>query len=301
MTSQYWLRSIGIFATGDSWDGDQDGPNAVGNIAGSRVGDGNRRMCIAERSRRCTENRQMLTKRLFSVFSALVLTIVAGPGNAVPLQDLFEGETIIVDDKLFFGWTLLNLVVTDPALDPNLALIEVLPLEDQPQNPGLRFEANGQLMVTDQNFIDLHFGFLVAALDPNHLIKDNSLELVGFAFGGVGGLITIIEEVFDATGNQLADKLVLADQLLGIFNLFDSAAFPPQALILVEKNILLAGDFSADLVSLDVFEQRFSQVPPQVPGPASLLLVVLGLAVTAFGRRLHVRWPRARHGPQPGP
>jgi hypothetical protein len=142
------------------------------------------------------------------------------------------------------------------------------------------------LVVTDQNFLDLHFSFLVAVVDPRHLIKDNSLEIVEFAFGGDGGVITIIEHVFDPAGNLLADKLVQADQPFGISDLFDSAAFPPQALILVEKNILLAGDFTGDLVSLDVFEQRFSEVP----APSTFVLLVSGIAgLGAVASRRHRR------------
>ena len=221
-------------------------------------------------------------KKLFVILFASVLISVGEPIEAVPLQDLFDGAVIVADDKLFFGWTLINLVATDPALDPDLGLIEVIPLEDQPLNPGIRFETNGQLVVTDQNFLDLHFGFLVVALAPGHLIKDNSLEILEFTFGGPGGVITIIEDVFDPAGNLLADKLVQADQRLGIFDLFDSAQFTPQQAISVEKNILIAGDFPGDRVSLDSFEQRFSQVA----GPSTLVLVALGLAgIWAVRRR----------------
>lgn len=220
-------------------------------------------------------------KKLFAILFVLVLVDIGKPVKAIPLQDLFDGQDLIVDDKVFFDWTLINLVVTDPVLDPDLGLIDVIPLEDQPLNPGIRFEANGQLVVTDLNFLDLQFGFSVATLDPRLFIKDNSLEIVDFGFGGIGGVIAIIETVSDAGGNILADKFVQADQLLGVFDLFDTATFARQSEIFVEKNILLAGDFSDDAVSLDVFEQRFSQVAE----PTSGALIGLGLAGLCFARR----------------
>ena len=65
---------------------------------------------------------------------------------------------------------------------------------------------------------------------------------------------------------------------MDLFDLFDEAFFDPQSIIVVEKNILIAGDFVGDFVSLDVFEQHFSQVPE----PSTLILFGSGLAVLGF-------------------
>lgn len=226
-------------------------------------------------------------RKLLALLTAAVLLGTSQPGSAVPLSTLLEGGTLRVDDKVFFDWTLVSLVVTDPNREPDLGLIEVIPLEDQPRNPGIRFEATGELVVTDLNFLDLDFTFRVRALDPSFRIKDNSLEIVAFEFGGEGGVIAIVETVFDTDGRTLANKFVQSDQRSGIFDLFDAAAFAPQQEILVEKDIFLAGDFLGDSVQLNVFEQRFSQVPE----PPALALFVL--ALTAIAVIMRRRWMRS--------
>ena len=214
---------------------------------------------------------------------AFVLAVGGGPARAVPLQSLFDGGVLAVDDKIFFDWTLINVVSTDPASDPDFAQIDVVPLGGQPLNPGIRFNASGQFSVVDDNFLDVEFGFSVAVTGPQKLrIHDNSLELVDFDFGGPGGAITIIETVFGPGGDVLAEKFVEADNLFNSFDLVDEAVFRPQKRIDVEKNILLAGDFLGDSVSLNVFEQRFSQV---VAEPPTLLLLAGGLAALGVAVR----------------
>ena len=201
-----------------------------------------------------------------------------GTGKAVPLQNLFNGGELIVDDKRFFNWNLDFQLATDPIFDPDFTLIEVLPLADEPLNPGFRIEANDQLTVTDQNFLDVSFSFNVEVTDPRMLIKDNSLkiddlDLVRTDIVNGDPLIAITEDVFDAAGNLLASKLVEAD--LQFEQLFDSAEFAPQKSIFVEKNILVAGLAPGDVASLISFEQRFSQT--MIPEPSTLLMFGIGV------------------------
>jgi hypothetical protein len=175
-------------------------------------------------------------KRLFVILISLVLlTGAASSVQAIPLQDLFDGGSILVDDKLFSGWTLFNMESTDPAFDPDFSLIEVTGLDDDPMNPGIRIEPNGQLQVQDFNFVDVFFGFTVDVLDPQYVIKDASL-----AFGGGIGRdsdlgdpgIAIYEGIYDPGFNPLA---ALAQEFT--FNPGDisipSADFAPQSQIFV--------------------------------------------------------------------
>jgi len=157
-------------------------------------------------------------KKILSIMCFVLLFFVPISGWTVPLQDLFNGQSLLVGDKLFFNWNLIDLVVTNPIYEPNFANIEVLPLNDQALNPGIKFEANGQLTVADQNFLYLKFGFYVATLDSMLPIKGNSLKIVDFSFSGSGGVIAITEDVFKTSGLLLASKLVEADQRYGIFS-----------------------------------------------------------------------------------
>lgn len=202
-----------------------------------------------------------------------ILMAGSGAGQATQLGDLFDGADMTVGDKLFSDWTLINFTDTANFFNTDYNLIEVNPLADQPLNPGLEFVSTGILTVSDTDFMDLYFSFTVTSMGA--LIKDNSLEITDYDFGAGnwGGLIYIEEEVYDSAGNPLASKRAEIDNLLGIVDPYDWAEFAPQQSIYVEKNILLSGDWLGDTVSLNSFNQRFSQVPE----PATILLVSTGL------------------------
>jgi hypothetical protein len=224
-------------------------------------------------------------KKLLTTLSMLVVAFATISAQAVPLSDLFAGQTMTVDDKLFSNWELFQ--VTDPEFSApiDLSLIDVTGLDDDPLNPGLHFEANGQLTVSGLDFLDLNFGFDVTVMDPGFRIKDNSLEITEFAMGdlNLGGLILIEETIFDAAGNEIGFKEAFVDNLLLDEQLFDSAEFVESMTISVEKNILIAGDDFDDVVELISFEQRFSQ--KAVPEPSTWLLMGVGLAAIGVVRR----------------
>lgn len=203
-----------------------------------------------------------------------ILMAGSGTGQATTLGDLFGGADMTVGDKLFSDWTLKGFTDSANSGNTDYNRIVVNPLADQPLNPGLEFVSTGILTVSDMYFMDLYFSFTVTSLSSN-LIKDNSLEITDYEFGAdnFGGLIYIEEHVYDPADNLLAFKKAEIDNLYGIFDPYDEAEFALQQSIYVEKNILLAGDFFGDTVSLNSFDQRFSQVPE----PATILLVSTGL------------------------
>lgn len=223
-------------------------------------------------------------KRLAGVVTVCVALLgITAESHAVPLQALFDGQDLVVDDKVFSDWE-LQFLNFSAAGGPDFNLIDVQPLNDQPLNPGIRFVSNGQLAITDTDFIDLRFGFSVATLSGAALIKDNSLEMRDFSFGGAGGRITIDETIFDVSPAILGSKSVEAYPRFGIFNLVDVAEFALQSKIFVEKDIFIEGEFAGDTVSLNVFDQRFSQVPE--PATAAMLCLGLaGLALLAWARK----------------
>jgi len=200
--------------------------------------------------------------------------------QACTLAELARGGSIRIEDQIFADW----FVEDSSTLTVDISGIDVIPLDDQPLNPGLQFNGNGALSTIGLDLIDLTLGFTVSTVDGAARINDNSLEITGhnFGAGNSGGFITIFEDVFDATGALIGEKFVTADNAdPPILDLFDSAAFSPVALVSVEKTILLAGDSENDTVTLETFTQRFSQVPE----PASWVLVMLGLLGAGLTRR----------------
>lgn len=203
------------------------------------------------------------------------------------LQELFDGGTITIEDKIFNDWSFFGGFI-DKLVPPDFSLIDVIPLDDDPLNPGLKFNANGQLSIVDEEVIEIDLGFMVTTLDGSTRIKDNSLALTDFEFGADSdAFINIDESVFDENFNRLGRNFVVADPFAGNFGLFDSVDFAPQSSIFVTKNIFIQGNDSGVTGSINVFEQRFSQKTVLEPS-FTLGLLALGTlgGVSALKRKL---------------
>jgi hypothetical protein len=195
--------------------------------------------------------------------------LFVGSAQAIPLSELFQGLTITADDKLFSEWTLEGIdVVNGGVVDPTI--IDVTPLEDDPNNPGVKFTTTIGGIGTPFNHIGpssakLHFSFRVETTDGRPLIKDNSLLINGFIFdASQDATIRITEMIEDESGNPLGDKGVLAESddfpNSGDPDHFDSAEFEPQSVVIVHKWIDVQGPGDFDGAFLTMFEQRFSQL-----------------------------------------
>ncbi|MBA6289587.1 PEP-CTERM sorting domain-containing protein [Colwellia sp. MB3u-4] len=214
---------------------------------------------------------------------------------ATPISTLFNGGSIVVGDKLFDQWELIQDISSNP-FSVNTDDIDVTSLADGGLNPGsgLHFEILNDAFTLEGNdsytFLDFMFSFRVSVLDPIFKIKDNSLYLTDSALINPTSLTSIFieEKIYSDPnrGNEIGTKNVERSDIFGQQNekLFDSANFSPTDEIWVTKNILLeAGDFG-EFASLRSFEQRFSQVSV-VPEPSTLILFSLALVSLTLRRK----------------
>ena len=186
-----------------------------------------------------------------------------------PLSLLLQGEPIIVLDKRFSNFNVVDVQSVNGGF-ADLGQIDVLPLNDDPRNPGLKFNVPFDAVGTPFGHAGLSsvtaiFEFDVQTTSGLPLIKDNSLLINGYAFdaGNPQTFIQISELVLDASGAPLGDKLAIVyrDDLPGDPDHFDSAEFAPQSFVHVRKTITVVGPSTNDGARLTMFEQRFSQVP----------------------------------------
>lgn len=221
-------------------------------------------------------------------FAASICGLTANSAHAIPLSDLFGGETpetIVAGDKLFSNWQL----VTNEA-ETDLSQIDVTPLDDPANNPGLRYTDTGGALTLDTpgEEFQISFRFTVTVLDPTQQISGNSLELVDAATEGFA-LVQILEGVDDGTEDTiLATKVVTSQGEPPIDEPLAEATFAPQQSIGVSTILFGVVEGAEDFGRLTQFDQRFSQVSIVVPEPASLSVFVVGLVgLGLLGRASH--------------
>jgi hypothetical protein len=199
---------------------------------------------------------------------------------AIPLGDLLSGGTIIAGDKAFTNWVNLGDFSTNPV---DLSKIDVTSLNDPSSNPGLLFTATGGVLsLSNQDIIDLAFGYTISTLDGIARINGSSLELGVFSFSSQDlGLISVSEDLLDASSTDiLHNEVTTAANGIGQ-QLFDQTSFATQSRLSIETYIILAGGAEGDGVSLNSFTQRFSQVPE----PGTFFLLTFGLAGLGYRQR----------------
>ena len=212
---------------------------------------------------------------------AVVALFSLGAGNvlAVPLQDLFDGASITVNDKVFADWELID-DFSSSVFD--FSSIDVSGDGSSLFDPGptLIFTSSA-LSATDDAFIDFEFEFTVSTTSGEPLIKDNSLGLDSLALLNDGGFINIAETLFDVNDIDLSDLLVEADS--SVLVLSDGADFSPQSSVLVNSTVLVDGGGQGSSAELTGWRMGFSQVEATVPAPGTFAL--LGAALLAAGAR----------------
>ncbi len=224
--------------------------------------------------------------RLLFVFTGAAFTATHA-AHAVSLQDLFDGDTITVAGVTFADW-LLDDIVSDasPGSEPDFTLIDVSPFQTG-NTVGLRYTANSQWSVTDDNFIDTFYSYTVTA--PTAPVVEAQLELTGSGITGFGGSINIIDDLSDAVTLPVGLNAVFVDNLVGDAMLGDSSLLASLSQLTVETSVLIAGDFSGDSVALQTFEQRFVLDQTAVPEPATATLFSAATWAALFASRRRKR------------
>jgi hypothetical protein len=229
-----------------------------------------------------------------NLLMCLVLSTMSLNIQATLLTDLLNGQSITAGDKLFDQWDVL--FEDSSGTSVNTDNIDVTALNDGglDPGPGLRFDIlNDEFLVAGDDtyaFLDFMFGFRVTVLDPDLLVKDNSLSLTDGTLSNPSSIASmfIAENIYaDGTLNDLlGDKNVEFSEVFGVqtVKIFDSAAFNPRNSIYVTKNILMEAWDVGESANLLSFEQRFSQVT-RVPEPASLWMLAAGLVMIGVRRK----------------
>lgn len=224
---------------------------------------------------------------------AIVIPVGCAGESSCTLQELVDGGTIQVGDKLFSEWDVIDAFRSFPFFPIPLDLnnIEVIGRFQDTNAPGLEFVSlEDELTIPPGENLTLSFDFLVTSLGEP--IIDNELELLDFeAQGDITGTppssITIQEDVGTTKGgDDLAQKSVFATVFGGVdppppeIKTFERAIFPPQQSVWVRKNISLSAGPEGG-ASLNRFTQRFSQKVPEPTSSISFLaLGILGVAST---------------------
>lgn len=205
--------------------------------------------------------------------------------NGYTIAEIIDQGGLRVGDKLFTNFDVVSTPGrTNPSSTgplpgaPNASSIRVRGFFDSNGDIGLEF--NGAWFANVGQVVNTNITFVVTP-DAPFEIEGVGLQLA--AFGALGdGAVNIAENVFEAPSvfPPLANLLVNY-QKNGPFNIFqDFGSFVPQDSIFVSKDIIVTsgGNGIAHL-------SRFTQTFRQIPEPASVALLLGGIALIARRRR----------------
>ena len=231
----------------------------------------------------------MGTRSVWAVGLAVgMLALVPASAHAVLLSDLFAGDEITVDDKLFSEW---EDEFGDCGVFVDCDSIEVTGLPDDPStslsDPGLKFTASaGALTAGAFEELLFSFNFKVTVLDPSLEIVGASIALTDFFLDPTDPFASIVinDTVFSADlsqnfGTMTVDTFSgpLADEIGGI---------PKVNMVIQEVDIFIDNLFGSEATGINMFEIRKIQIPE----PSSLSLFGVGFA----GLALMLGWRQRR-------
>jgi hypothetical protein len=182
---------------------------------------------------------------------------------AVSLQDLLDGDSLIVADCRFDNWQLMTLDATSGEV-PQLSQITVAPLATDAAMPGFQMLSNGQFAITGFDAIDVVLQFDISPLAGGNLFTGQMLALAGSTFGGDSGVALVSQDIAKHDATAVSSAVVIVDNAANVLRLADNKSHSPQSSLTVNLNVFMQGWAAGDVITLSSFTARFLQTGPEV-------------------------------------